>query len=263
VFAGPVLACAALGATGEARRRSSFALVLLALPLLQFQWGPPVRDWRRAAGDPSVGAAYYRGLLAFLDGRRSPSTGPFRVEIPFTANHWEARHVAPRFPLARGWERQLDLRYNAVFYRPRLDAGAYHAWLVDNGVRYVALPDVKLDYSARAEARIVRARPDFLREVWRDRHWRVFAAPGRPLADGARMVALRTDDFVLETAGPATVVVRVRFTPYWKLEDAPGCVSRTRDGWTRVRLARRGRVRISARFAPGRVIDRGPRCTDS
>jgi hypothetical protein len=254
LFAGPVLACAVL-----AGRRSALALAVLAPALVYWQWRAPVRDWSRAAGDPSVQASYYTGLLRFLGERPG---GPFRVEIPFTTNHWEARYVAPRFPLARGWERQLDMRDNAVFYRGSLTGRRYREWLDGNAVRYVALPDVKLDYSALAEARLIRTRPRWLRPVWRDRHWQVFAVLGaRPLAEGARMVALGTQTFELSAPGPATAFVRVRFTPYWKLVGAAGCVSRAAGGWTRVSLTRGGRAQVAARFALGRVLERGSRCT--
>lgn len=254
LFAGPVLACVILAAP-----RRAGAVALLALPLLYWQWHPPVRDWARANDDPSIQASYYDGMLRFLGARHD---GPFRVEVPFTANHWEARYVAARFPLARGWERQLDMRDNALFYRPSLGAGAYRSWLERNAVRYVALPDVRLDHSALAEARLIRSRPRWLRPVWRDRHWQVFAVRGaRPLADGARLVALGTQDFELATPGPATAIVRVRFTPYWKLVGSSGCVSEAPGGWTRVQTTRGGRVRVAARFALGRVLERGPRCT--
>jgi hypothetical protein len=254
LFAGPVLACAALPAA-----RRAAVVALLALPLVYWQWRAPVRDWTRAAGDPSIHASYYSGLLRYLGQQRG---GPFRIEIPFTTNHWEARYVAARFPLARGWERQLDMRDNAVFYEPRLTAATYRRWLDLNAIRFVALPDARLDYSALAEARLIRSRPAWLRPVWRDRHWRVFAVRGaRPLAAGARVTGLGTQDFELAAARPATALVRLRFTPYWKLVGAAGCVSRAPGGWTRVRLARAGRALVAARFALGRVLERGPRCT--
>ena len=88
-------------------------LLLAALPLLYLQWQAPIRDVNRSANDPSVSAAYYQPLLAFLDRQDGP---PFRVEIPFTKFHWETYDVAPHFPLARGWERQLDIKYNHLFY---------------------------------------------------------------------------------------------------------------------------------------------------
>ena len=47
-----------------------------------------------------------------------------RVEIPFTDTHWEAYRVASEFPLARGWERQLDRDDNGLFYDGRAHRGA-------------------------------------------------------------------------------------------------------------------------------------------
>ena len=110
----------------------------------------------RARGDPSVHASYYDGLLRFLHGRQA-AEGPFRIEIPFTDNHWESAHVAPTVPLARGWERQLDRKVNGLFYDGRrLTGQRYLRWLHDNAVRYVALADAPIDYSAAAEAKRIR-----------------------------------------------------------------------------------------------------------
>ncbi len=77
--------------------------------------------------------------------------------------------------LARGWERQLDTRYAALFYGPAaLTAPAYRAWLAENRVVYVALPDARLDYAGRAEGALVARGLPYLREVWRSPHWRLF-----------------------------------------------------------------------------------------
>jgi hypothetical protein len=251
LFAGPVLACLLW-------RRSPALLGLLALPLLYWQWNAPVRDWVRAGDDPAVDASYYRGLLGFLGSR----DGPFRVEIPFTANHWEANHVARRFPLARGWERQLDVRDNAVFYRGRLTPQRYRAWLDENAVAYVALPDARLDDSAEAEARLVRAGLPFLDAVWSDARWRVFAVRRpAPLAAGATVTRLTTDGFEAHADRSGRAVARVRFTPYWKVVAGAGCIARAAGGWTELRFARPGAIRVATRFAPGRIVSRGPRCT--
>ena len=92
--------------------------------------------------------------------------------------------------LARGWERQLDRYRNALFYDAApLDAPRATArGCARTAVSYVALPDAPLDYSARAEARLrARAAPRYLREVWRSRHWRLFAVRGAaPLAQPPR-----------------------------------------------------------------------------
>ncbi len=46
---------------------------------------------------------------------------------------------------------------------------------MDNGVRFVALPDVKLDYAAVAEGALLEAGVPGLRPVWHDSHWKVYA----------------------------------------------------------------------------------------
>jgi hypothetical protein len=255
MIAGPLVACLLW-------RRRTWALALMAAPLLVWQWVSPVTDWARAAGDPSIHAAYYAPLNAFLD--RQGAGAPFRVEIPFTAAHWETRWVAASHPLARGWLRQLDTVRNPLFYDGRpLTAARYRRWLDDTAVRFVAVPDAPLDASAREEAALVRrgAVPG-LRAVWRERHWRVYEVAGaRPLAAGAaRAVALDAERLTLRADRAGTVDVRIRFNPYWRLTGGRGCVQRAPGDWTRVRLAGPGIVRLEPSFSPARVGATGPRC---
>jgi hypothetical protein len=254
LFGGPLLACLIW-------RRRPLVLAALAIPLLYWQWNAPVRDWIRAHDDPSIQASYYRPLLGFLDSHRSG--GPFRIEIPFTANHWESARVAPHYPLARGWERQLDKKYNGLFYGDRLDPQAYRDWLSANAVRYVALPDARLDHSAQLEGSLVASgRLSWLSEVWRSQHWRVYAVAGAtPLADGATATHLGSDSVDLAAARAGTVRLRVRFTPYWALARGSGCVQRSDGGWTMLRITRPGPVRLVTRFAIGRIGAHGPRCS--
>jgi hypothetical protein len=254
LFAGPVLAALLW-------RRNRRALMLLALPLVYWQWVAPVDDWARAATDPSIHKGYYTGLLSFFESREAP---PFRVEIPFTDNHWESRWVAPEVPLARGWERQVDVQRNALFYDGKpMTAYRYRAWLDENAVRYVALPDAALDYSAAREARLVRAGLPYLRLVWRDAHWRVYAVTHpRPLATGAaRVTAMASQRIRLYARRSGTVDLRVRFTPYWRIATGRGCVGEGPGGWTRLRVERPGPVVLEASFALGRVRASAPRCS--
>jgi hypothetical protein len=221
-------------------------LAVLALPLAYWQLYPAVRDVVRASGDPSTAAAYYAPLLRFLDDR----PGTFRLEIPFTANHWEAAHVAPHIPLARGWERQLDRRYGALFYDGTLTAATYRAWLDEHAVAYVAVADVDLDYSARDEAKLIADRPSYLRPVWRSAHWRVFAVQRPvPLVSGAAgSIELAADGFTLGAGRRGTALVRVRHTRWWSVTAGRACVERGPQGLTRVRVLRPGRVRVQARL---------------
>jgi hypothetical protein len=256
LFAGPL---AALALWPERRR----ALALLALPLLYWMVSSPADDIYRAHSDASVHASYYDGLVRFLSAEKR-AQGPFRIEIPFTDNHWESARVTPTVPLARGWERQLDRKVNPLFYADApLTPQRYRAWLDENAVRYVALADAPVDYSAADEAKLVRdGDAPYLHEVWHDAHWRVFAVD-RPhaLADGgARVTAIDADRVDLTAPRTATVHLRVRYSPYWHITRGAGCVVKDGD-WTALQLKRSGPVRISAGFALNRVHATSPRCT--
>ena len=256
LLAGPVLACALW-------QRRPALLAALAVPLLWWQWGAAVDDWARAAGDRSVHASYYAPLLRELAARGAGARAG-RVEIPFTENHWEARWVAPHVALPRGWERQLDIARNGLFYDRRPLTGArYRRWLDDNAVRWVALPDAPLDYSAAAEAALVRRGLPYLHEVYRDDHWRLFAvrAPASMASGPAVVTRLRDEQIDLQARAAGTVALRVWFSPYWRLTAGSGCVERAPDGRIRLRVRRPGAVRLAIDVAPGRLRARSPRCT--
>jgi hypothetical protein len=257
LFAGPVLLCVPVAGW----RRT---LMLAALPLLAYwQLMPPVRDAAVAAGDPSTHARYYAPLLAELEPRLAQA-GQYRVEVPFTRAHWESRYLAERVPLARGWLRQLDRKVNPLFYGDSLTAERLRAWLERRGVRWVAIPDVRLDHSAIREAALIRRGMPGVHEVWRGRNWTLYEVPGaKPLADGAgRLTALEPDAFTIATTRPGRTVVRVRWSPYWAVAGGPGCVARAAGGWTLVDADRAGRIRVAQRFSLGRGVRRAtnPRC---
>ena len=71
-----------------------------------------------------------------------------RVEVPLTRSHWEAALLAPSVSLARGWEKQMETRYDGVLLARGLTAASYERWLHEQAVAYVALPDVPLDPSS-------------------------------------------------------------------------------------------------------------------
>jgi hypothetical protein len=184
--------------------------------------------------------------VRFLAGR----PGSFRVEIPLTANHWEAAYVAPRIPLARGWERQLDRRYGALFYDGSLDAARYRAWLDERAVAYVALPDAELDASARDEARLIERGLAYLRPVWHDAHWHVFAVrrPAPLVAGAATTIDLEPDGFAIEARRRGIALVRVRHSRWWTVTRGHACVERAPGDMTRVRVLAPGTVRVRARL---------------
>jgi hypothetical protein len=254
---GPLVA-APLAALLWWRQRTAL-LAVAALPLLYLGWQAPVADVWTLAGDPTTSAAYYRPLLAWLARQGGP---PFRIEIPFTRSHWEAYEVATRDPLARGWERQLDIADNPIFYDGGLSASSYERWLHDSAVRYVAVADAPLDYSAQREASLIARGLPYLRNVFARDHWRVYlVAHFTPIVQGAAILnSIGPDYFTLTAQRPGAVLLHVHFSPYWALGQGSGCVTDA-GGLTRLSLRRAGAVRLVMRFSLSRIEATSPRCS--
>jgi hypothetical protein len=220
-------------------------LALLVIPLLLWQYWPASSS---LASDPSAQRAYFTPLVAYLS--RQPSPG--RVEIPFTSAHWEAAYVAPQVPLARGWLRQLDVSDNALFYQSAaLNPASYHQWLRDNGVTWVALPDVPLDYSAVHEGALLQRGLPYLRLVWRNAHWRVWKVVDSPgLVSGpARLTSLGADHISLDASAPGTALLRVHYTSTWSVTSGAACVRQQGD-WTGIVIRQPGHIDLATSLVP-------------
>jgi hypothetical protein len=262
LLAGPLLICAVARAREreDVSRAATVAAVLaICLWAVWAGWGP-VRETLAVAGNPSTKGPYYAPVERFLD---EHAQTPVRIEVPLTRTHWETAELAPRVSLARGWEKQLDVRYDSVLLSPSLDAASYERWLRSQAVAYVALPDVELDPSSAREGELIRAGLPGLREVFSSRHWRIYAvrAP-QSLAEGpGRLTALGHESFSLSVSAPGTFLVRVRYTPYWTITSGGGCVSRAPGGWTRVDASTRERVLVRASFSLSRAFSSGRSCS--
>ena len=203
----------------------------------------PVTEIAKTFAAPNTEAAYFRPLLAQLQQR---VTTPARVEVVPSATRWEAVYVGAHYPLARGWETQLDRARNGLFYRPSLSGRAYVRWLHVNAVSFVALSRGPKERWGRREAQLLRRGLGGLSLVWASRDWRLYrVVAARPLASGARVVHLGTDRVVLRAAAPATVVLRVRWSRYWNGGDAV-CIVRRRDGYMNLAVKRAGIVTLRA-----------------
>jgi hypothetical protein len=243
-------------------RRRTAVLLIVATPLLYLAWAPAARDLWTASNTQSASTQYYQPLLRFLGRESVPPATPFRIEIPFTRFHWESYVVATHFAIARGWERQLDIKDNPIFYSGRLTAASYHRWLHENAVRFVAASDAQLDYSSRQEMALVNHGLPYLHLVMRSAHWRVYQVTGAtPIVEGvATLKAIGPDWLALAARAPGRVLVHVRFSPYWVLGRGSGCVAP--DGrYTRLTLRRAGAVRMVMRFSLDRIQASSPRCS--
>ena len=254
LFGGPVLAAVVLA---RRPRVSVWFLALFMAGGLYWQLTASVTQIARSFGEPSTRAEYFQPAAAWL---RDHGGGGMRIEVPPTANHWEAAYLAPEFELARGWLRQLDTTRDGIFYLNdgHLTHALYSAWLHDNAIRYVALSDAPLDYSSVAERRLVLHDPDYLTLRWSDPHWRIYEVRNpapimQPLDGGAaRLHRAGHSSFALQVSRPGDFLVRVAFTPYWSITRGEGCLLRRGD-WTVARASNPGIFHVAADFSLGRA----------
>jgi hypothetical protein len=81
-----------------------------------------------------------------------------------------------------------------------------------------------------------------------------------PIVVGAATLrALRPDSVTLVAVRQGRALVRVRWSPYWKLSGAPGCVA-SAGQFTSISLRRAGPVRLVIKFSLSRIDSRAPRC---
>ncbi len=183
--------------------------------------------------------------------------GTSRVEAVPEYGHWESQALAGSFWLARGWERQADMARNPLFYRGTLTPSRYYAWLRDNAVRYVAIPSGPLDWSAEAEASIVRAGQPWLVPVWHDALWKLYLVAGTlPLASPpARVLATNPAGLTLALRRGGSTLVRVRWSPLLRVTrlgpgGPPGSdpAVRQHGPWTAIMVRSGGTYRLSASY---------------
>jgi hypothetical protein len=220
--------------------------VLLAVAVaVAAQWTARV-PWQdlQHSSRPAVERAASERLVTILRGL-GPVVG--RVEVVPFADHGEARVVADAWPLARGWERQVDVLRAAPLYSGRLDAGRYLSWLQQWNVQYVALGRHAHDWSARSELRVLRSPPSWLTVVHHDAEWTVWrVGPARPLASGATLRSVRPDSLVLDVPTAGVVPVGIRWSR-WLTVSAGACL-RPDGGTTALVVRRPGVLTLSSSY---------------
>jgi hypothetical protein len=250
LFAATVL-LATLITLPRGRRRT--AVLLAFLFATGWQTVKPVQDLVSTA--PAAGwSGYAKPMIAEL---RRVGADRGRVEAVAARTHWESAGLSPYVNLARGWNRQLDVERNPLFYDGKLTPATYHAWLREWAVGYVVLSDAVPDDAAVREARIVAAGQPWLRPVWRDAHWHVYAVTDAVPLTSAPSTVVRAGQGELSVRVPSagSFLVRVTWSPWLGVRGGPACL--VPDGaWTRLRTQGAGVFRIGAGYG----IPRGAPC---
>ena len=254
----PASRSARKSASGSMSASRAVVGVALCAIVVWILWGP-VRETAAVAGSQATQVSYYAPVERYL---LSHGASIQRVEVPLTRSHWEAALLAPNVSLARGWEKQLEERYDSVLLKAGLTASAYRAWLDEQAVSYVALPDVPLDPSSAQEGRLIRRGLPYLRLVFASRHWRVYAvrAPTPLLSGPGKLTALGSESFALHARAAGTLLARIHYTRYFTVVSGDGCVASAPGGWTYVRARAPGEIVVAARFSLSRALGLGGSC---
>ncbi|HEY6686142.1 MAG TPA: hypothetical protein VI094_08045 [Propionibacteriaceae bacterium] len=237
LFAAPVIVAVATVPLVAVIAASATAVLLV----------PPVSITEiRERGDPALSAQYYAPLLGQLAARGT--LGP--IEVVPTQRRGEAALVAPVVAIARGWSRQADIGRNPIFYDGTLNAVTYQKWLDDNAISYVALSKGPYDWAAPDEANLVRSGLPYLRGVWSDQGWTLYAVtnPRPVISPPGQVVARDPVSLTVSLPEPGEYVVRVRWSRF--VSASNGCVRPTAEGWSVVVVQHPSTVKIEGRLAP-------------
>ncbi|MFB4423753.1 MFS transporter [Streptomyces sp. QL37] len=218
LFAGVVL-LAALPYTAPRTRRWYALLVVFAG--LNFWIGfKGVDDIVRTAPD----ASWNRSLAPLVNQLQSVGAERGRVEVVPPSSHREASALVPYVNLARGWNRQADMKRNPLFYDDTLNAVNYREWLDRWAVHYVVLPTGKPDSGAEQETALVEKGLPYLKAVWSDANWKVFRVLDPvPLADPPATVERAGDDrLTIRVRSAGRVLIRIPYSRWLAVVDEDG-----------------------------------------
>ncbi len=235
LLAGPLLAGMA-----SARHRWLLAIALGAAAV--WQVAQPIADLEQGNAP-----AYAPQTAALVRELRALHADTARVEAVPQYGHWESQELASVVPLARGWERQLDIERNPLFYGGVLTPAAYYSWLQYNAVRYVAISAARPDPAGVAEAATVREGQPWLVLVWHNASWRLYRVTGtEPLASPPATVTGSTPaQITLRLDRTGTTIVRVHWSP---LLQVPGATVSRAGPWTRIAVRQPGSYVLEGRY---------------
>ena len=211
---------------GYGHRPDRFVVALTGLALVF-----PAVDvtWQLAeAHSPSAQPSYYQPLLGQL--RQRMFTGDAvgqRVEVVEPQTKGAARFVGESIPVARGWERQVDVADNPIFYtKGALTPTSYRQWLDQMAVAYVAVPHTQLDFASVDEAALIRTGLPYLAEVWHNQDWALYRVlDSRPLARNAQVISVHGNQVRLQVTRPGRVPLQIRWSDHLAVLDGSQPVS--------------------------------------
>ncbi|MCF3962907.1 MFS transporter [Streptomyces fuscigenes] len=169
-------------------------------------------------------ASWTRELAPLVHQLQKAGAAKGRVEVVPERSHREASALSPYVDLARGWNRQADIARNPLFYDDTLNADNYRGWLDRWAVHFVVLPQGRPDEGAAREAALVRGGEPYLRKLWGDANWQLYAVRDpMPMADPPATVdRAGAGEFTIHVKKAGRVLIRIPYSPWLGLVDSDG-----------------------------------------
>jgi hypothetical protein len=170
-------------------------------------------------------ASWARELAPLVNQLQVVNAEKGRVEVVPARSHREASALAPYVNLARGWNRQADMERNPLFYDDTLNSANYHEWLQRWAIHYVVLPKGEPDGDGgQRERQLVQRGMPYLRQVWGDANWQLFAVTDpTPLAEPNAVVdRAEQGELTIEVKKAGRVLIRIPYSPWLSIVDADG-----------------------------------------
>ena len=127
------------------------------------------------------------------------------------------------------------------------------------------MPDAPPDPSSRRELAVIASQPSWLKPLWSSANWKVYEVTNsKPLLTGpGELVSLGRDNFKLQAHRAEPMIVRVRWTSFFKVTEGSACLARAKGDWTEVTPVRPGPISIEARFDVKRMADQTSFCSSA
>jgi len=249
-FVAPVLAAATW-------RRRRTLVVAASVPLALWLVLPGVAAAEHL-GDPAADAEYYTAVTDYIT---QAGGAPGRVEVPFTAGHWEVDYIASEVPIARGWERQVDMDRNEVLYDDDLSSAEYKRWIDEHAVRWIALPDIEIDDGGLAERALLEGGLSWVRAPHVIDNWHIWEVvdPSPIVEEPGRLISESPEEIVISVPTAGSVLVRTWYTPYWSASGTGrACVESTADDLVKIVVTTPGVIHLRPQFSLEPLVSNSP-----
>ena len=242
------------------------ALAALVAAVAALQLATPFSYLVRTGDFAQTQPAFFAAAVQIARRTRDPA---YRVHVVSLQKHWDAYYFPlDGLSLARGWFRQDDRLHNTTLYDAPTPA-EYVAWLRDAGVRDVYVPQAALD-PATVDERSLIERSGAFDVLQRDPRWTVYrlreaaplvvpattpgSGPLTPATVGAVVTSMTHDTVTIAVRRAGDYLVKVTWSPYWRLTQGDGRSGRGRGDWTRLRARAPGRFVLTLRPSLGDVL---------